>query len=84
MTPTVVFLLAAAVLLAVVLILILPPLLRGARETAPEAGGRSAANLAIYRDQLAELERDRAAGTLADARERLPVLATSRFTISAP
>ena len=67
MTPTVVFLLAAAVLLAVVLILILPPLLRGARETAPEAGGRSAANLAIYRDQLAELERDRAAGTLADA-----------------
>ena len=67
MTPTVVFLLAAAVLLAVVLILILPPLLRGARETAPEAGGRSAANLAIYRDQLAELERDRTAGTLADA-----------------
>ena len=67
MTPTVVFLLAAAVLLAVVLILILPPLLRGARETPPEAGGRSAANLAIYRDQLAELERDRTAGTLADA-----------------
>lgn len=67
MTPTVVFLLGAALLLAVALALILPPLLRGARTPSPEAGDRSAANLAIYRDQLAELERDRTAGTLAEA-----------------
>ena len=67
MSPTVVFLLAAAVLLAVVLLLLLPPLLRGPAATAADEGERRAANLRIYRDQLAELDSDRAAGTLGAA-----------------
>ena len=67
MSPTVIFLLAAALLLALVLLLLLPPLLRGARPASPDGESQRAANVRIYRDQLAELENDRAAGTLAEA-----------------
>lgn len=60
------FAICAALLLAVVLALLLPPLwLGGARSR--QAADRKAANLAIFRDQLAELEREQAAGTLAEA-----------------
>jgi cytochrome c-type biogenesis protein CcmH len=57
-----VFLIAAAILVALTLLLLLPPLLR---QRAPGAEAtRNAINAGIYRDQLAELERDFAAGGL--------------------
>lgn len=59
------FLIAAALLVAAVIALLLPPLLR-----TPRYSGRtdqSEANLAILRDQLAELERERRDGSLAEA-----------------
>ena len=59
------FALFAALLLAVVLAFLLPPLWLGLRRQA--AADRKAANLAIFRDQLAELEREKAEGTLAEA-----------------
>ena len=56
--------LTLAVLFAVVaLVFVLPPLL-GRRRSVQRASG-DAANIAIYRDQLRELETDLAAGTLA-------------------
>lgn len=59
------FLIAAAILVAVTLLLLLPPLLR---QRAPGDGtSRTAINAGIYRDQLAELERDFAAGSLSQA-----------------
>lgn len=61
------FVLVAVLLLVVVLAIILRPLLRGAARDVPSAADRRATNLAIYRDQLAELERDRAEGSLAEA-----------------
>jgi cytochrome c-type biogenesis protein CcmH len=55
------FWLIAGALVAGALLLLLPPLLRGsARSTA----SRRAANVAVYRDQLRELENDLAAGVL--------------------
>ena len=66
MTPFSGFVLVAVLLLVVVLAIILRPLLRGTSGDAPSAADRRAANLAIYRDQLAELERDRAEGSLAE------------------
>ena len=60
------FLFVAALLLAVALAMMLRPLTRrfsGSRRSA----SRRALNTAIYRDQLAELERDRAAGSLGAA-----------------
>lgn len=59
------FALLAALLLGLVLVVLVPPLWRRPRSTA--ADERKAANLAIFRDQLAELEREKADGTLADA-----------------
>jgi cytochrome c-type biogenesis protein CcmH len=59
------FLVAAAILVAVTLLLLLPPLLR---QRAPGAeASRTAINAGIYRDQLAELERDFASGSLSQA-----------------
>lgn len=57
------FAVAAALAIAVVLLLV-PALWRGRRG---ERGDRAAVNAAVHRDQLAELERDRAAGVLSDA-----------------
>lgn len=52
----------AAVMLAMVLVFLLVPLLKASRRT--PAADRPAQNLAIYRDQLAELERDLENGVL--------------------
>ncbi len=60
------FALFATLLVVVVAAFILPPLWFGLR--APKAvADRKTANLAIFRDQLAELEREKAEGSLADA-----------------
>jgi cytochrome c-type biogenesis protein CcmH len=64
----------AVVLAAAALAFVLPPLLRTRR--APPGAANDATNVAVYRDQLRELEADLAAGTLAreqydDARREL-------------
>lgn len=59
------FLLGAGLLLAVVLFILLRPLLRAPAQTA--GVGAQQLNVGIFRDQLRELERECAAGTLADA-----------------
>lgn len=60
------FALFATFLVVVTAAFILPPLWLGLR--APKASAdRKAANLAIFRDQLAELEREKAEGSLAEA-----------------
>lgn len=64
------FLIFAALLIgAAVLIMALPLLRRAARpaDLAAQAAERRAANLAILRDQLAELDNERKEGTLSDA-----------------
>lgn len=63
MTP---FLIFASLLLLCVVALVCPPLWR-TRRLAPASTGHQAATLAIFRDQLAELEREQRAGTLAAA-----------------
>ncbi|GIK99338.1 MAG: c-type cytochrome biogenesis protein CcmI [Alphaproteobacteria bacterium] len=60
MSGDLVFWIGAGLLTAVVVVLLLRPLFRGAGETA----ARSAYDLAVYRDQLAELDRDIARGVL--------------------
>jgi len=58
-------LLGMALLVAAALALLLWPLFRDAKSAGSAAGiSRSGLNAAVYRDQLNELERDRAAGTL--------------------
>lgn len=59
------FFLFALLLVAVSAALIVPPLWRGHRAAAE--ADRKAANLAIFRDQLAELASEKAEGSLADA-----------------
>lgn len=65
------FALFAGLLVVVTLALLLPPLLRSNRAAVVRQqsanNARSAANLAILRDQLAELQQERAEGTLAEA-----------------
>jgi cytochrome c-type biogenesis protein CcmH len=53
----------AALMIALVLAFLLPPLLRN-RSGAGSPVSRAASNLAVFRDQLAELEADLAAGTI--------------------
>ena len=65
MTPMTGFLLAAVLLVLVILAILLPPLLRMPK--ASSAVDRREANLAIFRDQLSELERDRNEGALVEA-----------------
>ena len=64
------FLLAAAILLVVALAIVLRPLWRGGKAAAvgdaAPSNDRREANLAIYRDQLGELERDLNEGSLAE------------------
>jgi len=60
------FAIFATLLIVVVSAFILPPLWLGLRAPKPRAG-RKEANLAIFRDQQAELEREKAEGTLAEA-----------------
>jgi len=59
------FLIAAALLVAFTLLFLLTPLLR--RRAASAEASRAAINAGIYRDQLAELERDFVAGGLNQA-----------------
>jgi cytochrome c-type biogenesis protein CcmH len=59
------FALIATLLLVAVTALILPPLWLGRQKNTPLAE-RKEANLIIFRDQLAELERERTEGTLAE------------------
>lgn len=56
----------AGLLIVVVAFFLLPPLWLGTRP-AGSAAERKDANLAIFRDQLAELEREKGEGTLAEA-----------------
>ena len=60
------FWLAAALMVALVLAILLPPLLRD-RSGAASPVSRAASNLAVFRDQLTELEADLAAGTIDSA-----------------
>jgi len=60
------FALFATLLIVVVAAFILPPLWLGLRAPKPRAD-RKSANLAIFRDQLGELEREKTEGSLADA-----------------
>lgn len=57
-----IFLVVAAVMVAVALAWLLPPLLK--RQRATVTASEASSNLSILRDQLAELERDLARGTL--------------------
>ncbi len=63
MTPQIVFALFAALLVLAVLTIVVPPLWRS--PNAARAVDSRAAKLEIFRDQLAELEHDRSAGSLA-------------------
>jgi cytochrome c-type biogenesis protein CcmH len=60
------FAIFATMLLLVVSAIILPPLWRGLRANDAPAN-RKATNLAIFRDQLTELERERNEGTLTES-----------------
>ncbi|WP_448190371.1 c-type cytochrome biogenesis protein CcmI [Azospirillum sp. sgz301742] len=60
------FWILAAALTAVVVLIIVPPLLKATRTDA-DAPTRGAYDLEVYRDQLAELERDRTRGLITDA-----------------
>jgi cytochrome c-type biogenesis protein CcmH len=60
-----VFVIIAVVMAVVAVLWVLPPLLW--RRTASEGVARAASNLAIYRDQLAELDSDLRIGTLSPA-----------------
>ncbi|QLH51701.1 MAG: c-type cytochrome biogenesis protein CcmI [Candidatus Accumulibacter cognatus] len=59
------FLIAAALLVIAIIALLLPPLLRTPRFSG--STDQSEANLTIFRDQLAELERERREGSLTEA-----------------
>jgi cytochrome c-type biogenesis protein CcmH len=65
MTTTTAFVVAAALLVVVVLAILLTPLLRASKPS--NTVDRRQANVDIFRDQLAELERDRREGSLAAA-----------------
>ncbi|MCP5278929.1 MAG: c-type cytochrome biogenesis protein CcmI [Thiobacillus sp.] len=58
------FWVAAVVCVAVALVFVLPPLLR--RKTAEAKAGRRDINIAVYRDQLKEMDSDRANGLLSE------------------
>ena len=64
MTPLALFALVATLLVVAVAAYVLTPLWRGSREAVASAD-RQAANLEIFRDQLSELDREQAEGTLA-------------------
>ncbi|NJA89251.1 c-type cytochrome biogenesis protein CcmI [Rhodocyclus tenuis] len=61
------FILLAAALLVAVLLILAIPLLRPRQRAASDASDRRSANLAILRDQLADLEQERSEGTLSAA-----------------
>lgn len=60
------FIALATILVAVAAIPLVLPLLRRRTEATQQAADRQAANIAILRDQMAELEHDRCEGSLSD------------------
>jgi cytochrome c-type biogenesis protein CcmH len=60
------FWISAALLTTLAVLALVRPLLRTARDGTPELSGRSAADIAVYRDQIAEVEADRARGLISD------------------
>ncbi len=64
-TPVWLFWVVAALLALAALIFVLPPLLR--RKTKAAGTDRRAVNIAVYRDQMREMEVDRTNGLLSDA-----------------
>ena len=58
------FWIVSVLFVAIALALVLPPLLR--KKTGPDKVGRREINIAVYRDQMKEMEADRANGMLAD------------------
>lgn len=63
----IVFAVFATLLIVVAALFLLPPLWLGRQPATASAADRQAANLAIFRDQLAELEREKTEGTLSTA-----------------
>lgn len=62
------FWISAALLTTLAVLALVRPLLRAARADAPEpVAQRSAADIAVYRDQIAEIEADKARGLISDA-----------------
>ena len=57
----IIFWLVCAVFVAIALAFVLPPLLQGPG-TKSDASGQKEANIAVYRDQISELEADLATG----------------------
>ena len=72
--------LVLALMMAVAIFAVLWPLSRG-RETAPSAAGSS--DVAVYRDQLEEIERDRNAGMIAAPEAQAAQIEVSRRLIAA-
>ena len=58
------FWIVAAAMTAAVTALVLTPLLRSRQAVGPGAGSRASYDMEVYRDQLAELERDLARGVI--------------------
>lgn len=58
------FWIVSVLFVAIALVLVLPPLLR--KKSGPDKMGRREINIAVYRDQMKEMEADRANGMLAD------------------
>ena len=69
----------SALITAGTLVLILRPIL----ETRPKTGSGSDANIEIYRDQLAEIERDKERGILSDDEAASAELEVSRRLLTA-
>src|SRR3954462_5870910 len=60
------FWIVAAAMTAAVTAMVLTPLLRNRQTAGSEAGSRASYDMEVYRDQLAELERDLARGVIDD------------------
>ena len=71
--------LALALMTAAVLVIVIGPLMRDARA----APGRAGFDRAVYRDQLAELKRDRARGLIGDAEAETARLEIERRLLAA-
>ncbi len=71
-----VFVIIAVVMAAAAVVWVLPPLLR--RRSADDGVARAASNLAVYRDQLAELDADLSSGTLSGAQYEQAILEIER------
>lgn len=71
-----------ALMMAGAILAVLWPLSRG-RATAPAAGAETASDIAVYRDQLEEIERDRATGMIGVPEAQAAQVEVSRRLIAA-